>query len=60
MCDFLLVLQHPGGMDVLLEYAGRDASIAFRSVNHGPQALDLLKDHVVGQLPVAERIFTRK
>jgi cytochrome b5 len=47
-------------MDVLLEYAGRDASIAFRSVNHGPQALDLLKDHVVGQLPVAERIFVRK
>lgn len=51
-------LQHPGGMDVILEYAGRDASMAFRG--HPKFALLLLKHYEIGELPEKERIYRRE
>ncbi|GAB0100919.1 cytochrome b5 [Sergentomyia squamirostris] len=48
---------HPGGDYVLLEHAGRDATIAFRGAGHSQEALDSLKKWLIGQLPEKERIF---
>lgn len=52
--------QHPGGIDVLLEYAGRDASLAFRSCGHTEHAFRLLRTYEIGELPTNERIFRCK
>ena len=52
------MLQHPGGEDVLLEYAGRDATVAFRGVGHSEAAIKEMDDYVVGILPTEERIFS--
>lgn len=50
-------LQHPGGNDVILDYGGRDASIAFRG--HSQYALKSLKSYEIGELPEKERIYRR-
>ncbi|XP_066143399.1 cytochrome b5-like [Euwallacea fornicatus] len=49
--------EHPGGDEILMEYAGRDASIAFRDTGHSGQAVRLLEKYFIGELPVKERIF---
>lgn len=41
----------------MLEYAGRDASLAFRGYAHSEHAIGLLAAHIIGELPAAERIF---
>lgn len=51
--------QHPGGGDILLEYAGRDASVAFRGSGHSGQAVRALEKFLVGELPMHERIFRK-
>lgn len=53
--DFLS--KHPGGEEILLEYAGRDASLAFQGIGHGPDMVAVLERHLVGVLPPAERLF---
>lgn len=52
------LLEHPGGEDVILEHAGRDATIAFRGVGHSVLALQALDEYLVGILPNNERIYT--
>ncbi|XP_045606868.1 cytochrome b5 [Procambarus clarkii] len=52
------LLEHPGGEDVIMDYAGRDATIAFRGVGHSVPALQALDDYLVGILPGHERIYT--
>lgn len=53
--------EHPGGAEVLLDNAGRDASQCFRDVGHSDIALEWRKQFLVGELvqdewrPVAER-----
>lgn len=49
--------QHPGGVEMILEYAGRDGSIAFRG--HSRLAIDSLKMYEIGELPEKERIYRR-
>lgn len=51
LCQF----QHPGGSDIILEYAGRDASQAFRG--HSKLALMSLKQYEIGALPLKECIY---
>ena len=34
---------HPGGEDVILEYLGYDATLAFRGVGHSKAAVRMLK-----------------
>ncbi|KAL3283525.1 hypothetical protein HHI36_006664 [Cryptolaemus montrouzieri] len=51
--------EHPGGVDLLLEYAGRDATVAFRGSGHSTTALKLLERYMIGELPVNERIFRK-
>ena len=48
---------HPGGDYVMLEYAGRDATIAFRSAHHESTEA-ALKPYLIGILPESERIWT--
>jgi cytochrome b involved in lipid metabolism len=51
--------EHPGGDEIMLEYAGRDATLAFRSVGHSSMAETLLKPFLMGILVEKERIWTR-
>ncbi|XP_019865062.1 uncharacterized protein LOC109594293 [Aethina tumida] len=51
--------EHPGGSDILLEYAGRDASVAFRGSGHSKQAIRALDRFLIGELPMHERIFRK-
>ncbi|XP_049815923.1 uncharacterized protein LOC126263004 [Schistocerca nitens] len=53
--DFLS--KHPGGEEILLEYAGRDASLAFQGIGHGPDMVAVLEPNLVGVLPPSERLF---
>lgn len=56
MTSFLL--EHPGGEDVILENAGRDATLAFQGVGHSTLALRGLDDYLVGIVCHGERIYT--
>ncbi|XP_028132772.1 cytochrome b5 [Diabrotica virgifera virgifera] len=51
--------EHPGGSEVLLEYAGREASAAFRGSGHSNVAIKLLNKYCIGELPIDERIFRK-
>lgn len=53
--DFLK--NHPGGEDILLEYAGRDATLAFVGTGHSKFARQALERYFIGELPPNERIF---
>ena len=48
---------HPGGEEILLEYAGRDATLAFRGIGHDASMLSALQSKFVGVLPESERIW---
>ncbi|KYM96345.1 PREDICTED: cytochrome b5-like [Cyphomyrmex costatus] len=48
---------HPGGQDILLEYAGRDATLAFISTGHSAVANATLERYKIGELPPKERLF---
>ncbi|XP_052132992.1 uncharacterized protein LOC113215991 [Frankliniella occidentalis] len=52
--------EHPGGMEILLENAGRDVSLAFQGVGHSRAALAALKAFQVGVLPDGECIFNQR
>jgi cytochrome b involved in lipid metabolism len=54
-----LIYNHPGGMEVMMEQAGRDATLAFRSVGHSIDAIEQVDEFLVGILPAKERIYLR-
>lgn len=54
--DFLS--EHPGGEFIILESAGRDATLAFRGTRHGKDSYDSLAKYLVGILPESERIYS--
>ena len=43
-------LQHPGGMDVLMEHGGTDATVAFDDKGHSNDAKELLARYLIGEL----------
>lgn len=53
--DFLI--QHPGGMDVMLEYLGYDATMAFQGVGHSQDAIEMMEQYLIGILPKSERAY---
>lgn len=50
--------EHPGGEEVLLEQAGKEASEIFEDVSHSADAKDLMKTYLVGELPEHEKFKT--
>lgn len=54
-----LLFQHPGGDDIMMEYAGRDASTAFRSSGHSRMAIKALDRFLIGTLPMQECMYRR-
>lgn len=50
-------IQHPGGYDVIMEHAGRDATFAFRGTGHSDEAVGMLKKFEIGILPMEERLY---
>lgn len=47
---------HPGGEEILIEQAGKDATEVFRDVSHSTDAKELMKTYLIGQLPENEAI----
>ncbi|CAJ0582358.1 unnamed protein product, partial [Mesorhabditis spiculigera] len=43
--------QHPGSMELMLEYAGTDATQAFEDVGHSMQGRMLAEKYKIGTLP---------
>ncbi|ALC38675.1 CG6870 [Drosophila busckii] len=48
---------HPGGDDVIMDHAGRDATIAFHGTGHSRHAVELMRQFLIGELPQEQRIF---
>ncbi|KAI1282112.1 Cytochrome b5 [Halotydeus destructor] len=49
---------HPGGEYILLEFAGRDATIAFRGTRHGKDSYEMLEQYQIGILVESERLYS--
>jgi len=41
---------HPGGYEIMLEYAGTDATNAFNEKPHTIEAADMLEKYLIGEL----------
>ncbi|XP_055380081.1 cytochrome b5 [Condylostylus longicornis] len=46
--------KHPGGSDLILECAGKDATSAFRDSGHSMDANQMLKTYKIGELAIME------
>ena len=51
-----LVRLHPGGEEVMADYLGYDATIAFQGVGHSKAASKMLQPNLIGILPQQERL----
>jgi len=51
-----LLRLHPGGEEVMAEYLGYDATIAFQGVGHSKAASRMLQSNLIGILPQEERL----
>ncbi|KAK6010135.1 putative cytochrome b5, partial [Ostertagia ostertagi] len=47
--------EHPGGCEVLLEVAGRDATEAFEDVGHSTDAREMREQYLVGDIVDEEK-----
>ncbi|XP_075017810.1 cytochrome b5 type B isoform X1 [Calonectris borealis] len=47
--------EHPGGEEVLLEQAGRDATESFEDVGHSIDAREMLKQYYIGEIHPHDR-----
>ncbi|KAH8921647.1 cytochrome b5 [Atractiella rhizophila] len=52
--------EHPGGDEVLLGEAGRDATEAFEDVGHSDEARDIMKEYYVGECPEGADNYKKK
>ncbi|XP_017880213.1 cytochrome b5-like [Ceratina calcarata] len=51
---------HPGGSDLLEEYAGQDATRGFKDFGHSSDAKKKLKEFLIGELIEEDKIDNRK
>merc|ERR1712183_163871 len=56
MTEYLESNRHPGGQDVILEYLGYDATLAFRGVGPSKPAMKILEKYCIGIRPHDERL----
>ncbi|XP_060077085.1 cytochrome b5-like [Ylistrum balloti] len=49
--------EHPGGLEILLEHAGRDATLDFEDKGHSRAAYTLLTGYCIGELVQADRRY---
>merc|ERR1712173_433666 len=56
LTEYMESNKHPGGQDVILEYLGYDATLAFRGVGHSKHAIKMLEKYCIGILPHDERL----
>ncbi|CEP16286.1 hypothetical protein [Parasitella parasitica] len=49
------VLEHPGGEEVLLDEAGKDATESFEDIGHSDEAREILEKYLVGALDEASQ-----
>lgn len=49
-CYIFIDLQHPGGEEVLLEQAGKDATEQFEDVGHSSDAREMMNKYKIGEL----------
>lgn len=49
--------EHPGGIYVMEDHLGFDATVAFRSTGHSTEAFTMLNKYLIGILPKNERIY---
>ncbi|XP_055349484.1 cytochrome b5-like [Paramacrobiotus metropolitanus] len=49
--------QHPGGMEIILEFAGSDATSAFIDKGHSRVAVEILEDYYIGELTPEDRLY---
>ncbi|ORX50111.1 cytochrome b5 [Hesseltinella vesiculosa] len=54
------VLEHPGGEEVLLDEAGKDATESFEDIGHSDEARDILEKYIIGQLDEGSRVDNHK
>nr|XP_021146375.1 cytochrome b5 type B [Columba livia] len=47
--------RHPGGEEVLIEQAGRDATESFEDVGHSTDAREMLKQYYIGEVHPHDR-----
>ncbi|XP_043839326.1 cytochrome b5 type B [Dromiciops gliroides] len=47
--------EHPGGGEVLMEQAGRDATESFEDVGHSLDAKEMLKQYYIGEVHPSDR-----
>ncbi|XP_067125047.1 cytochrome b5-like isoform X3 [Centruroides vittatus] len=52
--------EHPGGEEVLLELAGKDATENFEDVGHSTDARELMKQYKIGVLCEEDQVKTTK
>lgn len=56
----MIIYQHPGGEEVLLEFNGKESTEAFNDVGHSTDAKELLKNYLVGMLEDSEKTINKK
>ncbi|KAG2196601.1 hypothetical protein INT46_008347 [Mucor plumbeus] len=49
------VLEHPGGEEVLLDEAGKDATESFEDIGHSDEAREILEKYLIGTLDEASQ-----
>ena len=55
VCDVTKFLkEHPGGSDVILDFAGKDATESFNDVGHSNDAKQMLTEYKIGVLSEVE------
>jgi len=52
--------EHPGGEEVLLEMAGKDATESFEDVGHSTDARELMNEYKIGELTEEDKAKTKK
>ncbi|XP_078050503.1 cytochrome b5 [Augochlora pura] len=52
--------EHPGGFELIDEYAGQDATSGFDDFGHSSEAKKMLKDFLIGELVDEDKRANRK